>query len=126
MSLDWLAPRWQMSDHFLRILCFLLDLLSFSLRATGALRLSTAWRAGIAFGRRVAIGLTDCGGATKGAFSTSDNPSWRPPEAKQSHGIAIITRCASNERRAACQGEMNQGNIIYPSERFIELCPLLR
>ena len=91
---------------------YLLDLLSFSLRATGALRFSIDWRAVIAFGRRVAIGLTGSGGATKVAFCPSDNPSWPRPEAKQGHGNDIITRCASNEMRAASQGDMNQGNIV--------------
>jgi hypothetical protein len=92
---------------------------------TGVLMTAIALRAPAAFRRPVAMEPTDVAGVTEattlgstrsgtGAFRRSDGTSrgCRPwPEAKPRNWNAM-TRCASNERRAASQGEMNHKNIV--------------
>ena len=60
------------SAHFLRVLFFLLGLLSFTLLALlGSLIISIALRMGIVCGRPVAMDLAGIGGSAEGAFPPS-------------------------------------------------------
>jgi hypothetical protein len=60
--------------HLLRLLFFLLDLLSFPRAPTGPLIVSMALRAGTAAGPAVAMDLAGVGGASEGSCFPSANP----------------------------------------------------
>src|SRR5262245_42756066 len=100
------------------LLFFLLELLCFALwTLRGPLIVSIALRAGIAFGGVAVMDLAGARGVSEWACLSSVNPSWRRSEAKKSQGNAITRRCASKERRAASQGDMNQ-NIVFSDDGY--------